>query len=73
MITFRRVLDLSVGRRFTSGEQLAMAWVVRGQTPEGAGNWQNIQPFESINNDLNKEIFEPRKCSNTAVNSTPTD
>jgi len=46
-------LGLSVGRRFTSGEQLAVAWVVRGQTPEGAGNWQNIQPFESINNDFN--------------------
>jgi hypothetical protein len=65
-------LDLSVGRRFTSGE-LAVAWVVRGQTPEGAGNWQKIHPFESINNDFNKKIFEPPNCSNTAVNSTPTD
>jgi hypothetical protein len=76
VITFRRVLDLSVGRRFTSGEQLAVTWVVRGQTP-GTANWQNIQPFESINNALNKtkKKFEPRNStrSNTAVNSTPTD
>jgi hypothetical protein len=50
-----------------------VAWVVRGQTPEGTGNWQNIQPFESINNDFNKKTFEPRKCGNTAANSTPTD
>jgi hypothetical protein len=59
-------LDLSVGRRFKSGEQLAVAWVVRGQMPERADNWQNIQPFESINNDFNNKIFEPRNCGHSS-------
>ena len=59
MITVRKGLaplqELFVGRRYSSDEKLALAWpcrrVVRSHTPEGAGNWQNIQPFKSINND----------------------